>query len=266
MKKSLSYLILILVVGCKPPVAQDPVGVLNGLVKEYGFIGFQNPLKETKTGTLLAGRPTALSFVANHSDCFPEESVTRFEDTSHFEKKHSYTFQGGLGFLSNGNPVVSGGINMASNVFVDVELKGIIIEYMSSIAITDWYNNGMSDTCKSYLDDVGFIIQSLSAQSMTISLRDESGVIIGLDANNVQKFLKFNFGVNWKIIDSYKVVIDEPKYIGYQLGRLRIEDNGRTLYRAMSVKDDKFIFESIGIFNINGNETINSKKFSTDVI
>ena len=87
---------------------------------------------------------------------------------------------------------MSGGVDLKNNVFVDIELNGIIIEYMSSIAITNWYNNGMSDTCKSYLDDVGFIIQSLLAEKMTISLRNEKGVNIGLDANNVQKFFKFN--------------------------------------------------------------------------
>ena len=266
MKKKISYLLLSLLVSCKPPVAQDPVGAINGLVKEYGYIGFQNPLQEARTGTLLAGRPTALSFVANHRECFPAESVERFEDFSNIEKKYTYTFQGGLGFLSQGNPVVSGGINLKSNVFVDIELNGIVIEYMSSIAITEWYNNGMSETCKSYLNDVGFIIQSLLAEKMTISLRDESGVAIGLDANNVQKFLKFNLGVNWHIVDSYKVVIDSPKYVGYQLGRLRLEDNGRTLYRASKVVDDKFVFESIGIFKEESLLKVKSKQFTAPSI
>ncbi len=251
---------------CKPPVAQDPVSVINGLVKEYGYIGFQNPLKESKTGTMLAGRPTALSFVANHRECFPPESVERFEDFSNVEKKYTYTFQGGLGFLSQGNPVVSGGLDLKSNIFVDIELNGLIIEYMSSVGVSEWYNNGMSETCKMYLNDVGFIIQALMTEKMTISLRDEKGVVIGLDANNVQKFLKFNLGVNWKIVDSYKVVIDEPKYIGYQLGRLRLEDNGRTLYRAMTVKDDKFVFESIGVFQDDTIVKTTAKKFLSEEI
>jgi len=248
MKKILGLCSLLLI-GCQPPVAQDPVSVLNGLVKEYGFIGFQNPLGDTKPGTMLAGKPKALSFVAHHSECFPAETVPRFTDQSNIEKKHTYTFKGGLGFLSSGNPIVSGGLKLQNNMYVDIELNGIIIEYMSSIAITDWYNNGMSETCKQYLDDVGFIIQSLSAEKLTISLRDENGVNIGLNANNVQQFFKINLGLDWSIVDSYKVVINEPKYIGYQLGRLRLSDAGRTLYRASSVQDDKFLFESIAVFN-----------------
>ena len=72
--------------------------------------------------------------------------------------------------------------------------------------------------------------------------------------------------MKWKIVDSYKIEIDEPKYVGYQLGRLRLEDNGRTLYRATTVKDDKFIFESIGIFNKNELKSNKSLKFSTQSI
>ena len=64
--KKIIFTFSILLMGCETPVVQDPVSAVNGLVKEYGYIGFQNPLQEAKTGTLLAGRPTALSFVANH--------------------------------------------------------------------------------------------------------------------------------------------------------------------------------------------------------
>jgi hypothetical protein len=83
---------------CKKPVTDDPVSALNGLVKEYGFIGYQNPMETSGTGTMLAGRPTALSFIAPPDDCFSNELLPRSYDTSNFRKVYNYQFQGNLGF------------------------------------------------------------------------------------------------------------------------------------------------------------------------
>lgn len=240
---------------CKQP-EKDPVSTLNGLVKEYGFIGFQNPLEETSSGTLIAGRPTALSFVAHKNDCFPEDLIPRYSDHSNVNKKYQYTFQGNLGFLTSGNPIISAGLSLKSDHFVNVELSGLTINYMSSIDVSDWYREGMNETCKDYLNEVGFIIQSLSADTLKINIKKISGNSIGLNADNISQFFKFETGVDWEIVDEYNVEITTPKFIGYQLGRLRRNDNGMSLYRAMSVKDDQFIFESIGLFD----NADNSKK------
>ncbi len=59
----------------------------------------------------------------------------------------------------------------------------------------------------------------------------------------------FNVGTQWEIVDETTIVITTPKYIGYQLGRLRLEDDGRSLWRAMSAKEDKYVFERIALFD-----------------
>ena len=59
-------------------------------------------------------------------------------------------------------------------------------------------------------------------------------------------------GVDWEITDSHNVEITTPKYIGYQLGRLRLEDDGRSLYRAVEAIDDQFVFEKIALFDDPG--------------
>ena len=79
---------------CKKPITDDPVSALNGLVKEYGFIGYQNPMETSGTGTMLAGRPTALSFVAPPEDCFSNELLPRNYDTSNFRKTYNYFYEG----------------------------------------------------------------------------------------------------------------------------------------------------------------------------
>lgn len=239
---------LVFGVACQP-VSKDPNTAINELVKDFGYIGWQNPLKNTTTGTLVGGRPSAVSFVAPARDCFSEESIERFTDYSEYSRVYSYTFQGSLGFLLSGNPLLSAGLGLNKNVFVVIEISGLTTEYMSSVQITDWYANGMSDTCKQYLNDVGFIIQALKADKLKLSFRNKSGAQINLDADNVSQYIGIAAGVNWEIQDDTTIVINTPKYVGYQLGRLRLEDDGRSLWRAMSVKDDKYIFERISVFD-----------------
>lgn len=238
---------LFLVSACN--VAKDPNTAIDGLVKDFGYIGFQNPVGSATTGTMIGGRPSAVSYIAPASDCFGYENVQRYEDFSEYSRKYSYTFQGSLGFLASGNPLISAGLGLSQNVYVTVELSGLTTEYMSSIDVTDWYQNGMSESCKQYLDDVGFIIQALKVDQFKLSFFTKKGVNISINADNISQYLGFNFGTQWEIQDETTVVITTPKYIGYQLGRLRLEDEGRTLWRAMSQKKDKYIFESISVFD-----------------
>jgi hypothetical protein len=232
--------------GCK--VEKDPVSALNGLVKEYGFIGFQNPMEEAGTGTLIAGRPTAVSYVAHKNDCFPEENIVRHYDESNFNQVHDYVFKGSLGFLTSGTPLISAGLGLQKDHMVHVEISGIVIEYMSSIDVSDWYAESIGDTCKNYLDQVGFIIQSLKTENLKIQIYTKSGTQIGLDPVNIGQYFQFHMGANWAIVDQYTVEVTTPKYIGYQLGRLRKQDDNMVLYRAMTTEDDKYVFEAIGLF------------------
>ncbi|MFT6630592.1 MAG: hypothetical protein ACJAS4_000534 [Bacteriovoracaceae bacterium] len=245
---STSTLLLLSFTGCEKPITDDPISALNGLVKEYGFIGYENPLEQSKTGTMLAGRPTSLAYIAPAESCFTEDALPRSYDTQHFNRKYNYSFQGNLGFTVFGSALFSAGLGLSKNHTVDIELNGITIEYMSSIDVTEWYREGMSSTCQEYLNDVGFVIQALITDNMKISIKNVGGTNVGLSADNINEFINFEAGVNWEIIDAYTVEISTPKYIGYQLGRLRLEDEGRVLYRAMVAEEDKFIFEPISLF------------------
>lgn len=235
--------------GCKEkPVTDDPISALNGLVGEYGFIGYENPLENSRTGVMLAGRPTSLAYIAPSESCFSDEQIPRNYDTQHFNRTYNYAFQGNLGFTVFGSSLFSAGLGLSKNHTVNVELNGITIEYLSSIDVTDWYRYGMPQTCKDYLEDVGFVIQALITDSMKINIEQVGGVNVGLSADNISEFIQFEAGVDWRIVDGYSVEITTPKYIGYQLGRLRLEDEGRVLYRAMTAQEDRFIFEPITLF------------------
>ena len=257
-KLTLLPLALILATACEP-VAKDPNGAINELVKEFGYIGWQNPLKNTTPGTMIGGKPSAVSFVAPANDCFPEEPIRRYTDYSEYSRVYNYTFQGSLGFLLSGNPILSAGLGLNKNTYVTIEMSGLTTEYMSSIDITDWYSNGMSDTCKLYLNDVGFIIQALKADKLKISFYTKKGTNISIDADNVSQYVGISAGVNWQIEDGTTIVINSPKYVGYQLGRLRLDDEGRSLWRAASIQEDKYLFERISLFDSAPEEVVPAK-------
>jgi hypothetical protein len=240
--------------GCEKPITDDPISALNGLVREYGFIGYENPLEESRTGTMLAGRPTALAYIAPSEACFNDDSVSRSHDRQHFNRSYNYQFQGNLGFTVFGMSLFSAGLGLQKSHTVNIELNGITIEYMSAIDITDWYKDGMSQTCKDYLNDVGFVTQALITDSMKISIEKVGGTQIGINADNIGDFIQIEAGVDYSIVDKYTIEITTPKYIGYQLGRLKLEDEGRVLYRAMTAVNDEFIFEAISLFQDDEDE------------
>lgn len=240
----------ILCIACQPEQEfKDPNKAIDGLVKDFGYIGFQHALENTHTGTLIGGRPDAVSFVAAPDDCFDREVLPRYTDRSEYSRVYNYKFQGSLGFLLSGNFILGAGVSLKKDITVEIELSGLTTEFMSSIDITDWYQQGMSETCRLYLNDVGFIIQALKAEKLTISFKKVSGNSIGLNLDNVSEYIQFETGIDWEIRDETKIEITTPKYIGYQLGRLRLEDDGRSLWRAMSVVEGKYFFERIALFD-----------------
>ena len=235
----------------EPKVSEDPTKVLNDLVSPYGFIGVQNAMDRgesgTHTGILVGGRPTALAYVANAASCFPQnDMLPRYEDRANIQKSYRYSFQGNFGFLTLGIPLFSAGLGITDSVTAEVELDGLVIEYLDSIDVTDWYREGMRNTCREYLEEVGFLIQTIHTSSMKISLKRLGGTNIGLNADNIGDYFQFEAGVNWEIIDGFTIEITTPHTLGYQIALMKPEDQGQALYRAMSVEDDAFVFEKIG--------------------
>jgi hypothetical protein len=235
----------------EPKVSEDPTKVLNDLVSPYGFIGFQNAMDRgesgTHTGILVGGRPNALAYVSNAASCFPQnDMLPRYEDRANIQKSYRYSFQGNFGFLTLGIPLFSAGLGITDSVTAEVELDGLVIEYMDSIDVTDWYREGMRNTCREYLEEVGFLIQTIHTSSMKISLKRLGGTNIGINADNIGDYFQFEAGVNWEIIDGFTIEITTPHTLGYQIALMKPEDQGQALYRAMSVEDDAFVFEKIG--------------------
>lgn len=254
-RKTISTLILsstLLTFSCeKEEISNDPVSELNAIVKPLGFIGFQNAMErgdgDTHTGIMIGGTPTSLSYVSNYNTCFPQiDQLQRYQDKANINKSYSYTYQGNLGFLTLGIPIVSAGLGLKDNMNVQIEINGLTIEYMDSIDVTDWYRDGMRDTCRDYLKNFGFFIQTIHTESMKLSIKRVGGTDIGLSADNVNDFFEFEAGVHWEVIDEKTVEITSPHTLGYQIALMRPQDNGQVLMRATHVEENKFVFEEIG--------------------
>lgn len=244
-------LISSLIFACKPKEKTDPAKELSKLVSPYGFIGFQNAMDRgeygTHTGILVGGRPNALAYVSNHQSCFPlGNELPRYQDKANIQRTYQYSFEGNLGFLTLGIPIISASLGLSKTHTVDLEINGLVIEYMDSIDVTDWYREGINPTCREYLKEVGFLIQTIHTDSMKLSIRRTGGTNVGLNLDNVGNYFQFEAGVAWQLVDNYTVEITSPHTLGYQIALMKPDSQGQALYRAMSVKNDQFVFEKIG--------------------
>ena len=228
-------------------------------IKSYGYIPYSTPLEFAGPGTLVGGRPSQLSLISAPDSCFPREingvptDLYRIDNTTLPKKSYSVTAYGNVSFdladfLSNGNPVLGAGVNFNVVKTMILEMRGVHIEYIDSIKLTEFYNNHMSEICKVYLDTVGFVIQAMKVDEMEVRFYNKNGVAIKLGLQNLESIVDLNLDVGYEVVNETSLIITTPKYIGYQLGQLRLSDQGYVLYRAASTKKDKFVFESLNVF------------------
>ncbi len=252
------FFVLLMVV----PVFQasaNPLHYLKREIKKSGYILFRTPLASAGTGTLVGGTPKAMSIVADPQTCFPyvvdgqPSLIRKVEETNLGSISQTTSFDGKvavdlLKFMNTGNSIftVGAGVNVVQSVVL--EFEGAKIEYIDTILLLDFYQHHLSDSCKKILDSVGFIIQALRVDKMRYSFKDKSGAYLKLDMEGISKILNINADIKYHIEKDYTLVIDTPKYIGYQLGRLREKDEGTSLYRAQRTFFNRYLFRSISIF------------------
>ena len=115
---------------------------------------------------------------------------------------------------------------------VGLEMKGISIEYMNAPRLTEYYKNGMSEMCKIYLDFSGFIFQAIKVDKLIYTFYGSQGEKIELNTGVLEEIIEIGFEVEYQIENHTELVINSPTYLGYQLGSLRYEDHGLSLYRS----------------------------------
>ena len=83
----------------------------------------------------------------------------------------------------------------------------------------------------------------------SLNFTAEIEVKIEINVDNIHEFLDLGTDVEWRVEQDYNVVIETPKNIGYQLATLREADNGLSLKRATKVRDGRWIFREMDIFD-----------------
>ena len=237
----------------------NPLNFLKREIKKTGYILYRTPLSSAGTGTLVGGSPRAMSIVADPQTCFPDlvnghpMTFRKVEDTNLGSIHRRTSFEGKavvdlLKFMNTANSIfiIKAGIDSIQSV--DLELEGAKIEYIDTVLLQDFYQNHMSVSCKKILNSVGFIIQALRVNKMKYTFKDQTGANINLSTQGISQYFDLNVDVGYHIENDYTLVIDSPKYIGYQLGRLREDDQGVALYRSYKTSLNRYLFQSIGIF------------------
>lgn len=237
----------------------SPLDHLKREIKKNGYILYRTPLAHSGTGTLVGGTPKAMVIAADPQRCFPDEIngqptfIRKVEETNLGNISQTTSFEGKVGvdlikFMNGGNSVftiAAGGSVIQS---IDLEFQGAKIEYLDTIALQHYYSTQMPAECKRSLEDYGFIIQALRVDQMRYAFKNKAGGYIKLNMDAVSQYLDINVDVKYHIEQDYVLVIDSPKYIGYQLGRLQEKDQGYALYRAYQTFFNRYWFRSSSIF------------------
>ena len=247
-----ALLALLLTDGCANPLFD-----LNSTIQKFGYIPYTTPLEYAGTGTLVSGDAAHLEILASPDSCFPETVdingtptlLRSIDNTTLPTQSETTTVNVNVAadffkLLQVGSPSINVTANIQDLQSFTFSFTGAHIEYINAITLQSYYAS-MNSACKSYLNLVGFIIQAVRVDSMSFTFYQKDDSAVSLDLEKVQEYLDLSAAVAWHIQDNYTLVIDSPKYIGYQLGTLRPEDDGISLYRATSTIFNQFIFKKI---------------------
>jgi hypothetical protein len=222
----------------------------HSIIKNAGYIPYKMPLLDAGTGTLIGGKPESIAIVAHPQTCFP----SYFNEASTNLRKYD----------SSNLPMIDNKVTLKGQAIPDLEkllelnneiqnvqsiqlkFTDVQVEYMDTIALTDFYNSSMSQICKEYLSAVGFIIQAIRVNKMEVKFYNSSQDELNLRELN---FSKNSMNLSWHIDNNTTMVIDSPRYIAYQLGSIKNTDEGFLLTRANKVAYGKYIFQNLNIFN-----------------
>jgi hypothetical protein len=235
------------------------LGVLKREIRKDGYILYRTPLSSAGTGTLVGGSPNAMSIVADPQTCFPDVmdgtpiALRKVEDTNLGAVHRTTTFEGKavvdlLKFMNTANSIFKIKAGIDSIQSVELEMEDAKVEYMDTVLLQDFYLHRMKDSCKKILNSVGFIVQALRVGKMKYVFKDKTGALINLSTQGISEYFDIAVDVGFHIENDYKLVIDSPKYIGYQLGRLKEADQGVAMYRSHQTLFNRYLFKSIGIF------------------
>jgi hypothetical protein len=237
----------------------NPVKILKREINKAGYILYQNPIEEAGSGTFIGGPPSHMMYVAHPQTCFPDDAfdgdfpMRKTDRVVLASIAKKITTEGKVNaelieVLGAGSNPIGVGVGFDLIKTIELQFKDVTVEYLDSVVLKGYYDNGMSEVCKDFLNEVGFVIQALRVGQMRFEFTSNGGTKIELSAPVIEQILDLGIDVGWRVENRYTLVIDTPKYLGFQLGQLKEVDNGMSLFRASTVKNNKYQFKSISVF------------------
>ncbi len=230
---------------------------LNHAIKKFGYIPYTTPLQYAGTGTLISGDAAHLEVLSAPETCFPTTVdlngvptlLRRVDDTSLPSQTKTISIEANamarfFNVLSVGTPSIKASAHTQNLKSFTFSFGGAHMEFIDAVALKSYYPF-MNESCKTYLNLVGFIIQAIRIEKMSFTFYEKNDGNVAAEVDHIQAFLDVAADVTWHVENKVNLVIDTPKYIGYQIGSLRSVDNGVSLYRATSTIFNKFIFKKI---------------------
>ena len=221
----------------------------HNILMNAGYIPYKTPLAVGGTGTLYGGRADSLSIVAHPETCFPymidgeATNIRKIDQTNLPMVDSSFSITGNtIGDLKQFFDLKNDLNNVKT---VEIKFTDVQVEYMDLIALTHFYNEGMSQICKNYLDSIGFIIQALRVNKLEVNFFNSSKELMNLKE---AQFTSNSLNLSWHIDRRTTLVIDSPRYIGYQMGWFQKTDNGIALNRANKMSNGRYVFQNIKLF------------------
>ncbi len=233
----------------------SPKDEFKKVIKDEGYIPYNTPLESAGVGTIIQGKPSAMHVATRPERCFPNRSPEGNETGLRWMTKTNLPsvykdFKVDFGvdlsdILTPGNPLVNLNLSYSRAKKVEVKFDGASIEYLDEFNFYYYYNLLMTDYCKDLLKSSPFIVQALQIEKMSFKFYEANGVGIELSPGMLGDVMKIGTGVNWKIENTYELVIDTPKYIGYQVGFMDADTPGKIGFLANELKGDAYKYVQI---------------------
>ena len=248
--------LILLLVGSGLAACGSPKDEYFKAIEDQGYIPYVTPLDSAGVGTIIKGKPEAMRVATRPERCFPNYSregnetelrwVAKTKLPSVY-KRFQMSVEGGLNdMLAGGNFILSLEASFERDRQVEITFDGASIEYLDEYNLYYYYNYEMNGFCKELLSETPFILQALRIEKMSFRFMESSGANVRLSPGMVGDLLQIGVGTNWKIKNNLELVIESPKYIGYQVGFLDPNGPGKIAYLAHKLtKNGDFDYEQV---------------------
>lgn len=233
----------------------DPLDYFYEEIERNGYHSYPSPMEETGTGTIISGNSRVINLIASSRTCFPSQRskpLRGYDEVTFPTKTKFLTVTSDLKLkflrnLGNSSPSLKAGVRIKEVNKIEFKAEGIHVEHLNVPHVLEYYMNKMSSLCRPFIlgENLSFVSQVVKVDRMEFIFYSSSQGRIEIDSENINQYLDFSGDIRWKVDKNFKLIIETPKYIAYQLSRIREDEEGVSYYQTNSTGFDEWSFEKI---------------------